>query len=177
MKRFLIILVILLAGLCSFAQEGPKELTFLNTRFVDGASKEVLYSRGRDWQHYRDKKDNAENSAIYDSEKPVVYHHLVRKCPNFGVSALLGGEETGISFDLKIYCRSESYTAEISQINVWYNPDLGILYGENGTLYENLYNKKQMKMGKQIVAFLFDYTDEIFKEIYGFMSGEKQQLF
>lgn len=53
------------------------------------------------------------------------------------------------------------------------NPDLGILYGENGMLYENLYSRAQLKMGKKIVDFLSDYTDEIFDEIHRFMSGAK----
>lgn len=41
-------------------------------------------------------------------------------------------------------------------------------------LYENFYNRKQLKMGKQIVAFLFDYTDKMFEEIYGFISEERK---
>lgn len=45
MKRLLFILSLLFAGVCSFAQEGPAELTFKSTRFVDGASKETLYAR------------------------------------------------------------------------------------------------------------------------------------
>ena len=175
MKRLLFILSLLFAGVCSFAQEGPAELTFKNTRFVDGASKETLYLRGRDWQHYRDEKDGITNAALYDSDTPIYYHHPIKNCPNFGISPFLGVGGTEIRFSLRIYCRNGAYTAEISNIDVWYNPDLGILYGEDGILYEDLYNRKQLKMGKEIVEFLYDYTDAMFEEIYGYMSGNQVQ--
>lgn len=174
MKRIIIIIATLIWGFCCFAQDGPKELTFLNTRFVENASKEELYSKGRDWQHYRDKKDGVYNATLYDVSKPVEYFHIINECPNFGLSPFWGGlDHSRISFIVNIVCKEGMYTAEISHIDAYLNPDLGILYGENGMLYENFYNKKQMKMGKQIVAFLFDYTDTVFKEIYEFMSENR----
>ena len=92
MKRLIFIFSLLFAGVCCFAQEGPAELTFKNTRFVDGASKETLYLRGRDWQHYRDEKDDIIiNYALYDSSKPITYYHIIKECPNFGLSPFLGG--------------------------------------------------------------------------------------
>lgn len=173
MKRLFIILSLLFAGASSFAQEGPAELTFKNTRFVDGASKETLYARGRDWQHYRDEKDDIRvNYALYDSSKPVACYHIIKKCPNFGLSPFLGGlSQSRISFTINIICRDGSYTAEIFHIDSYLNPDIGILYGEDGMLYEDLYNKKQLKMGREIIDFLYDYTDAMFDEIHGFMSG------
>lgn len=174
MKRLLIILSLLLAGAGSFAQEGPAELTFKNTRFIEGASKKTLYARGNAWTHYRDKKDGIYGASEYNSSKPVEYFHIVQDCPNFGLSPFLGGlDHSCISFNINIICREGSYTVEISHIDAYLNPDIGILYGKNGCLYENLYNRKQLKMAKKIVAFLFDYTDEMFEEIYGFMSGER----
>lgn len=174
MKHISIIFVLLLTGICCSAQEKPKELTFLNTRFVEGASKEELYSRGNKWTHYRDEKDGIYGASGYNSSKPVEYFHIVQECPNFGVSKYFSRYGSAIHFNIKIVCRDGSYTAKISRIEAWLNPDLGILYGEIGMLYENFYNRKQLKMGKQIVAFLFDYTDKMFEEIYGFMSGERK---
>lgn len=172
MKRLLIILSLLLAGASCFAQEGPAELTFKNTRFIEGASKKTLYARGNAWTHYRDKKDGIYGASGYDSRKPVEYFHIVQECPNFGLSPFLGGlSQSRISFNINIICRDGSYTVEIGHIDAYLNPDLGILYGKNGELYEDLYNRKQLKMGKEIVAFLVDYTDALFEEIYGFMSG------
>ena len=172
MKRLLIILSLLFAGASGFAQEGPAELTFKNTRFVDGASKETLYARGNRWTHYRDEKDGVYCARGYDSRKPVEYFHIIQDCPNFGLSPFLGGlSQSRISFTINIICRDGSYTAEIFHIDSYLNPDIGILYGENGTLYEDLYNRKQLKMGREIVDFLYDYTDAMFEEIYSYMSG------
>lgn len=174
MKRIIIITATLIWGFCCFAQDGPKELTFLNTRFVENASKETLYARAEAWEKHQLKEDGTYNSIINKSdEKLIRYFHIINDCPNFGLSKFLYRYGTAIHFNVDIYCRDNSYTAEIHRIEVWMNPDLGILYGENGMLYENFYNKKQMKMGKQIVAFLFDYTDAMFEEIYGFMSGTR----
>ena len=175
MKRLIFILSLLFAGVCSFAQEGPAELTFKSTRFVDGASKETLYDRGNKWTHYRDEKDGVYCAPGYDSRMPVEYFHIVQDCPNFGLSKFLFRYGTAIHFIVKIYCRDNSYTAEIDRIEVWMNPDLGILYGEDGMLYEDLYNRKQLKMGKEIVEFLYDYTDDMFEEIYEYMSGNQVQ--
>lgn len=172
MKRLLIILSLLLVGASSFAQEGPAELTFKNTRIVDGASDEILFSRAEKWEKEMERKDHDIDHHINDKKSKLVeYFVVVKDCPNFGLSPFLGGDGTGMSLLVKIHARNGSYTAEISHIDVWYNPDLGILYGENEELYEDLYNRKQLKMGKEIVAFLVDYTDALFEEIYGFMSG------
>ena len=172
MKHLSIILFALFAGVCSFAQEGPAELAFKNTRFVDGASKETLYARAEAWEKNMERKDRDIDHHFNDKKlKLVEYFVVVKNCPNFGLSPLLGGNGTGMSLLVKIHTRNESYTAEISHIDVWYNPDLGILYGENGELYEALYNRKQLKMGKEIVDFLYDYTDAMFEEIYSYMSG------
>ena len=126
MKHISIIFVLLLTGICCSAQEKPKELTFLNTRFVEGASKEELYSRGNKWTHYRDERDGIYGASGYDSSKPVEYFHIVQECPNFGVSKYFSRYGSAIHFNIKIVCRDGSYTAEISRIEAWLNPDLGI---------------------------------------------------
>lgn len=172
MKRLLIILSLLFAGASSFAQEGPAELTFKNTRFVDGASKETLYERAEAWEKRQLEEDGTYNSIINKSDEKIIrFFHIINDCPNFGLSEFLYRYGTAIHFNIDIYCRDNSYTAEIHRIEVWMNPDLGILYGEDGMLYEDLYNRKQLKMGREIVDFLYDYTDAMFEEIYSYMSG------
>lgn len=160
-------------GECCFAQNGPRELAFRDARIVDSVSAEGLFFRAGAWEKYQERKDNDIDHHINDRKSKIVeYFHIVHNCPNFGVSKFLGGDGTMIDFVVKIECLDGMYTAEISHIDVVLNPSLGVLYGEGGALYENLYNRKQLKMGKKIVEFLSGYAESMFEEIYGFMSGQ-----
>ena len=173
MKRLSFFFVFLLVGVWSFAQREPKELTFSNTVIMKGVSKDELFKRALRWGDDMERIDGLGTSRHeYFKEKSVNHHCIVKDCPNFGLSKLLMGTGTDINFFIKINCHNQSYTATVSHINVSWNPHFGILYGENGALYDGYYNKKELKTGNKIVDYLSDYSDVIFNEIKDYMTKD-----
>ena len=172
MKRLIFILALLMLAMPAKAQEEPKMLTFSHTVYYPGMSKREIKWKAYEW--YREKEGKGEGIHFHESTENN-YGNLtifMTDCPNFGVSEFLGGGNSRIAISFEVIARDGAYTIYATQIDTYYNPMLGILYGENGQLYPELYSKKQLKLLAPIVEYVSDIADGIFREFDEYMQQQ-----
>ena len=171
MRRFAILFALALAtAMPALGWTEPPMLTYKNTVLMEGKSEDAIWNIAWTWMDNQVKShDYYFYSADYLNRN---LHVTLIDCPNFGVSPLLGGTNTNISFDFRIVARNGSYTAVVTNIDVYWNPHLGVLYGENGQLFPECYTKKMMKMAPPILDYISEYADNLFKEFEAYMKAE-----
>ena len=171
MKRLVYILtLILLATSVAMAQEKPKMLTFSHTVYYPGMNGMDIAWKAKEWLisrfgllHYFN------NDSVYN--RGYIYKNL-ENCPNFGISEFLGGGSSRISIEIEVIAKDNAYTIYVTRIDSWDNPSLGILYGENGQLYPELYTKKQLKLSVPLIEYVSDIADGIFREFDEYMQQQ-----
>lgn len=168
MRRFAILFALVLAtAMPALGWTEPPMLTYKNTVLMEGKNKKEIDSKVFDWMMHQRELHNYYGRA-YDG---ILYINI-SPCPNFGLSPLLGGTNTEIRLKFAVICRNGSYTATVDEIDVHWNPNLGILYGENGQLFPECYTKKMMKMAPPILDYISEYADNLFKEFEAYMKAE-----
>ena len=171
MKRLIYILtLILLATSVAMAQEKPKMLTFSHTVYYPGMNGMDIAWKAHDWLTSRfELRYYTNNNSVYDMGFTTLY---LEDCPNFGISEFLGGSNSEISIDIKVIAKDNAYTIYATHIYSWNNPSLGVLYGENGQLYPDMYTKKQLKLSVPIIEYVSDIADGIFREFDEYMQKQ-----
>lgn len=176
MKRLSFIFVFLLVGVWSFAQREPKELTFSNTVIIPDKSKDEIKKKADKWI-LDNRGDTPLNSPFYHTDflgYDRCLHYCIDDCPNFGLPRWAPGGENGtiIDFVVAIDSREHSYTVKLFHISST-NPNVStVYYGENGELYPELYNKKQIKNSIPIIDYVSDFADNLFLEIKDYMTKD-----
>ena len=172
MKRLSSIAVILLLSVSVLAGNGPKELEFCNTQIMPGTSKNELYDKAYSWIKDFAERDGFPNQFSSGYNDFQVKYYVVKNGPNFGLPRWIPGGQDGteISFYIAIKCRDGSYTARLFNISTM-NPHFYAFYGENGKLYPEMYNRKQIKNSIPILEYISNLADDIFLEIKEYMTG------
>lgn len=177
MKRLIYILALLVLAMPAKAQEEPKMLTFSHTVYYPGMSEKDIAKKANAWL----KSCGDLRSCFYhfysnDSHRGLYnwgyITYQLKDCPNFGVSEFLGGGSSRTSIEIEVIAKDNAYTIYVTRIDSWYNPSLGILYGENGQLYPELYTKKQLKLSVPIIEYVSDIADGIFREFDEYMQQQ-----
>lgn len=173
MKKFLVIVILAIASISLSAQNyiEPPELTFQDLRFVKGMSKDTISERVRMWYHSKDDLWNNKREGIHYQYGEAYLLYVINDCPNFGVSKFLGGGGTSISFDFKVEANNGYYVAKIMKMQS-ISPSFYAFYGVNGELFPECYNKRQLKLAKQILQYIFERSQLIFDEFAAYMGAE-----
>lgn len=170
MKRLIYILALLMLAMPAKAQEEPKMLTFSHTMYYPGMKGMDIAWKAREWLISRFGLTSfTHNDSIYNWGAAFV---ILENCPNFGVSEFLGGGSSGISIEIEVIAKDNAYTIYAKRIHSFDNPSLGVLYGENGQLYPELYTKKQLKLSVPIIEYVSDIADGIFREFDEYMQQQ-----
>ncbi len=172
MKKIILISAFLLIALSCFSQEiTPIQIS--RTYHIPGVTAEELYDAAYEWgrirENYTDINCNRRFATSTNLARFGVTEEVFISEKNFGVSKLLGGDNTGISLTIDIYSFIGKFEVCISEIRVHYNPGLGKLYGENNVPSPLVYNKKQLKMAKEILFYVYQVAEEIFLDIENWM--------
>ena len=170
MKRLIFILALLMLAMPAKAQEEPKMLTFSHTVYYPGMDGVDIAWKAHDWLKSRFGLVNYTNkSSMYNKGYAML---ILENCPNFGISEFLGGGNSSISMEIEVIAKDNAYTIYAKRIHSFDNPSLGILYGENGQLYPELYTKKQLKLSVPLIEYVSDIADGIFREFDEYMKKQ-----
>lgn len=173
MKKIVLISAFLLVTLSCFSQEiTPIQIS--RTYHFPGVSDWDLYLAYEDWGLTRSKESDYTCPRWYSENRrqpyiPMFSEDLIINDKNFGVSKFLGGDNTCIHLIINISSKWGICDVSVSKIKVYSNPDLGVLLGEDNVPSPLVYNKKQLKLAKEILFYVYQVADEIFLDIENWM--------
>lgn len=155
MKKLGIILTLLLLAIMpSMGQiTNPYELTISHVRPCPDMTEKQIKSKILLWYIAQGRNECA--SFLGDEVHYVL--HLDKNglpCPP--------ENGTQVSFSLVVSPVGKYYTITIYCIAIQSNPSIGILYGHGGSLFEECYTKRQLKLAKPILSHVIDISDELF---------------
>lgn len=177
MKRFTCILFLALVCARSsaqaiFADGTVPEITFTETRYMPGWSADSLRSKTIDWffeKQWNDYSNFRANPNIYNNGWHLF--RVIRKNLSGRNNIFAEYNTTTLCLNFTVEYRNNAYTAKVYHIAVDWNPNMGYLYGENGKLYPDLYTRQQLKKADRILEYVSDVADEMFRELYEYLTN------
>ncbi len=174
MKKIVFISAFLLVALSCFAQEEVQMIQFSREYHIPGVPANELYETAKEWYKVQQKEHDFTCARWFsfpdwNSLEKSFQGSVILDEKNLGVSPFLGGGNTLIAFTLLFKGEWGKYTVTTTKIDVYSNPDLGILYGSGTILIPEFYTKRQLKMAPEIIRYMSQVTDEIFSDIENWM--------